>query len=169
MKQKFSATYIYLASVLALALDQFAKLIAIKKIPESGIFLFDFSFLSIKLELLKNSALAFGLDLPQTIIFSLTLSIIFILLILFFKLIKLKAFLTSLFFGIIIFSAISNLFDRIFHGGVIDFISIKFFNWPWPTFNLADAFITISVIGLIFGIMGISKTKYQRSNIESQI
>jgi signal peptidase II len=40
---------------------------------------------------------------------------------------------------------LGNLIDRLFRGYVIDFIDLGF----WPAFNVADASITVSVIGLI--------------------
>lgn len=45
---------------------------------------------------------------------------------------------------------ISNLFDRIFHGYVIDYID---FNINFPIFNLADSFIVIGIILLIIAIL----------------
>jgi signal peptidase II len=51
---------------------------------------------------------------------------------------------TIFFESIIIGGAISNIFDRISHGHVIDFISIKYIDLTIiPFFNLADAFIVI--------------------------
>ncbi|MEK6846425.1 MAG: signal peptidase II [Nanoarchaeota archaeon] len=41
--------------------------------------------------------------------------------------------------------ALGNLMDRWLRGFVIDFIDLKF----WPVFNVADAAITVSVIGLV--------------------
>ncbi len=41
--------------------------------------------------------------------------------------------------------ALSNLFDRLHYGCVIDFIDLKF----WPVFNLADIFICLGVFLLI--------------------
>jgi len=41
--------------------------------------------------------------------------------------------------------AVGNLISRIYLGHVIDFISFAF----WPSFNIADSFITIGAVGLI--------------------
>ncbi len=46
--------------------------------------------------------------------------------------------------------AIGNAIDRIYFGGVIDFIDFFLYNLHWPAFNLADIFITLGVILLLF-------------------
>ena len=46
--------------------------------------------------------------------------------------------------------AIGNAIDRIYFGGVIDFIDFFLYNFHWPAFNLADIFITLGVIVLLF-------------------
>ena len=46
--------------------------------------------------------------------------------------------------------AIGNAIDRIYFGGVIDFIDFFLYNLHWPAFNLADIFITFGVILLLF-------------------
>ena len=45
--------------------------------------------------------------------------------------------------------ALGNAVDRIYFGGVIDFIDIFMYNFHWPAFNFADIFITIGVFVLI--------------------
>ena len=45
--------------------------------------------------------------------------------------------------------AIGNAIDRIYFGGVIDFIDIFVYNFHWPAFNFADIFITVGVILLL--------------------
>ena len=45
--------------------------------------------------------------------------------------------------------AIGNASDRVYFGGVIDFIDFFIYNFHWPAFNLADIFITIGVFFLI--------------------
>ena len=44
--------------------------------------------------------------------------------------------------------AISNLYDRVFYGGVIDFLCFQFGLWQFPIFNGADIMIVCG-IGLI--------------------
>lgn len=51
----------------------------------------------------------------------------------------------QVFWALIIAGAVGNLIDRILYGFVIDFIDIIF----WPAFNIADAAITVGIIGLI--------------------
>jgi signal peptidase II len=58
----------------------------------------------------------------------------------------------NLSFSFIIGGALGNIFDRIVNGGVTDFIDIYYGSFRWPTFNLADFFITIGAI-LIIGEM----------------
>ena len=45
-------------------------------------------------------------------------------------------------FIMILSGTIGNIIDRIFNGGVIDFINFKF----WPVFNVADSLIFIGVV-----------------------
>ncbi len=53
--------------------------------------------------------------------------------------------------GLVIGGAAGNLVDRVarhYHGGVVDFIDLKY----WPTFNVADACITVGVIVLAWSL-----------------
>jgi len=45
--------------------------------------------------------------------------------------------------------ALSNLSDRFYYQGVVDFIVLSVDFWSWPVFNFADIFIVIG-IGLMF-------------------
>lgn len=49
-----------------------------------------------------------------------------------------------------------NLLDRIIYGYVIDYISVRIFNYDFPIFNLADIFIVVSVLLMV--IKGIKET-----------
>ena len=50
----------------------------------------------------------------------------------------------------IIGGALGNLFDRIVYKSVPDFIDIHFNEYHWFIFNVADIFITIGIVCLIF-------------------
>ena len=48
----------------------------------------------------------------------------------------------QLWLALLLSGLLSNLFERLFYGGVIDYINI----WIIPTFNLADLLIVVSII-----------------------
>jgi signal peptidase II len=45
--------------------------------------------------------------------------------------------------------AIGNVFDRLVHGYVVDFIQVHWHGWYFPAFNIADSGITIGAAGLL--------------------
>ena len=59
--------------------------------------------------------------------------------------IKEKEKLLQIFTGFILGATIGNLIDRLIFRHVIDFLDFRI----WPVFNIADSFITVSVIFLI--------------------
>ena len=59
-----------------------------------------------------------------------------------------KVFRSSL--GLISSGALGNAIDRVYFGGVIDFIDFFIYNFHWPAFNFADIFITVGVFLLLF-------------------
>ena len=59
---------------------------------------------------------------------------------------------------LILSASLSNLFDRIFYGGVLDFINIKVISgYSFPIGNLADILIVCSVTWLIIDLMFLEK------------
>ncbi|VFP88209.1 Lipoprotein signal peptidase [Candidatus Erwinia haradaeae] len=55
----------------------------------------------------------------------------------------------NIFYTLIIGGALGNLYDRIYHGFVIDFIDFYVGEWHFATFNIADSAICIGSILLI--------------------
>ena len=53
-------------------------------------------------------------------------------------------------FALIIGGSLGNLFDRIYYYAVPDFIDVHLGNFHWFIFNVADIFITVGIIGLMF-------------------
>jgi len=60
---------------------------------------------------------------------------------------------TSLGLALILGGALSNLFDRIRAGRVVDFLDVYFRNYHWPTFNLADSAIVVGAGFLVFHVI----------------
>ena len=58
---------------------------------------------------------------------------------------------TRLGYALIIGGALGNLVDRIIHGAVVDFISAHYAGYYWYVFNLADIWISLGVVLLIWG------------------
>ncbi|SHO55250.1 signal peptidase II [Vibrio quintilis] len=53
-------------------------------------------------------------------------------------------------YAMIIGGAVGNVFDRIVHGYVVDYLDFYWKNYHWPAFNLADSSICIGAAMLIF-------------------
>ena len=51
---------------------------------------------------------------------------------------------------IILGGSLGNLFDRLYYSAVPDFIDINYKGYHWFIFNVADIFISIGIICLIF-------------------
>ena len=55
--------------------------------------------------------------------------------------------------ALILGGALSNLFDRIRVGKVVDFLDVYFRNYHWPAFNLADSAIVVGAGFLILQVL----------------
>jgi len=101
--------------------------------------------------LVWNTGIGFGLASMEANIYYhiLTLIIIIVNTALIIILIKSKSIYNYL-FALIIGGSLGNLFDRIYYYAVPDFIDLHFGNYHWFVFNVADIFISIGIIGLIF-------------------
>ena len=108
-----------------------------------------FSFLNIYL--VWNSGIGFGLlSFDQLEMYNLmTILIIFINLLIVYLIIKSKD-KSAYFFSIILGGSLGNLFDRIYYSAVPDFIDISYKGYHWFVFNVADIFISLGIICLIF-------------------
>jgi signal peptidase II len=101
--------------------------------------------------LVWNTGIGFGLASMESNIFYhiLTIVIAIINIVLIYFLIKLKGIYTYL-IAIIIGGSLGNLFDRIYYYAVPDFIDLHLGNFHWFIFNVADIFITVGIIALVF-------------------
>ena len=114
--------------------------------------------------LVWNTGIGFGLASLESNVFyhSLTAIIAIINLILVVILFKSKgvyAFLIAMVIG----GSLGNLLDRMYYYAVPDFIDLHIGNFHWFVFNVADIFITIGIIGLVF--VELTKSKKISKNV----
>ena len=101
--------------------------------------------------LVWNTGIGFGLLSLEinTLYHILTIIITIVNFVLIFFLLKAKG-IYSYLFTFIIGGSLGNLFDRVYYYAVPDFIDIHLGSFHWYIFNVADIFITVGIIGLIF-------------------
>ncbi len=56
----------------------------------------------------------------------------------------------TIYYSFLIAGVLGNLLDRMLYKGVVDFLDFTIFSYNAPIFNLADTFIVISVILIVF-------------------
>ena len=105
----------------------------------------------LNLYLIWNKGIAFGLlSINESLIYnSISLVIALIILTILVMLIKsngLKRYSLILVLG----GSLGNLFDRVYYSAVPDFIDFHIGNLHWFIFNVADIFITLGIICLIY-------------------
>tara|TARA_B100000378_G_scaffold29546_1_gene22365 strand:- start:40 stop:510 length:471 start_codon:yes stop_codon:yes gene_type:complete len=101
--------------------------------------------------LVWNTGIGFGLiSLESNIMYHMLTAIILVInIVLIIFLIKSKG-IAAYLVALIIGGSLGNLFDRIYYYAVPDFIDLHFRDFHWFIFNVADIFITVGIIGLIF-------------------
>ena len=114
--------------------------------------------------LIWNDGIAFGLfsDNNQILYNIISSIILLIITILFYLMIKAKKF-KKFIYIIIIGGALGNLFDRIVNKSVPDFIDLHYQGFHWFIFNVADIFITIGVICLIYDEVFLEKNRNEHN------
>lgn len=125
--------------LLLISADIVSKFAAERYLDEPVVLIENF----LQLQKSTNSGIAFGLPFPNLVVVAVTPIVLFIVWKMLRKHLHEKPVRISLI--LICAGALGNLVDRIFRGAVLDFISFSF----WPSFNLADSYLTISVFLLI--------------------
>ena len=144
-------------SVLVIALDQVTKVWAVDALLGKAPIVvipgfFDFS-------LVYNTGAAFGLLASAPgwqnaffIVVAVAVSAF-----IFWSLLRAKAddVQTTIAFALIFGGAVGNVVDRVRQGYVVDFIHWFYQEWHWPTFNIADAAISVGAVLLVMDIVGL--------------
>lgn len=139
----FLTTFIFI-------LDRLSKLYIIK-IAETNNTVDIYLSPYLNLYLIWNKGIAFGLfSFEQSSIYNfVTILIVFITFVILIMIVKSNDY-RAYFLIFILSGSLSNLFDRINYSSVPDFIDFHINDFHWFIFNVADIFITIGVICLIF-------------------
>ena len=113
--------------------------------------------------LIWNKGIAFGLfSFNESFIYnSITGIIIMISIIILIMIYKNKGF-KKISLICILGGALGNIFDRIYYSAVPDFIDLHFNNFHWFVFNVADIFITLGIICLIFDEIFVNNKKNEK-------
>ena len=131
-------------------LDRATKTIILNIAEEAGrVDIYINSFLN--LFLVWNKGIGFGLlSFDQKFIYNGITIFIFLINLIIIYLIFTEKGLKTYFLLIILGGSLGNLFDRVYYSAVPDFIDLNYKGYHWFTFNVADIFITIGIICLIF-------------------
>jgi len=150
LKINFKKFFLYSGIVIfVFILDRISKIYILNLLETNNqVDIYIFSFL--KLYLIWNKGIAFGLfSFEQNSFYNfITILIIIINLVIIIMIIKSKD-IKAYFLIFILGGSLGNLFDRIYYSAVPDFIDFHINDFHWFIFNVADVFICLGVICLI--------------------
>ncbi len=162
----------FLTAILVLILDQWTKAWVVTSLSPS--------FIGPRISLIgnyltlyyiRNNGAAFSLFANSTVLVLLIAVAIGVIAYLYLRNINTGSVWYKLIFGLIIGGALSNLIDRVRHGGyVVDFISFNIpqFNFHFAIFNLADAAISVGVVLLFVTLLFGSVLKPEEASKKTQ-
>lgn len=146
MKNKIIRIIVIIVAIIVL-IDQMSKLII------TNLFTGTVGTEYLKIEIINNTGLAFGFN-DGNAKNAVIMVFVFVLIIRFIKeqldRIDKK---TAVSIGLVLGGGISNFFDRIFRGGVLDFIKI----YKFPIFNIADVIVIIGWLLLVIFLIDFSR------------
>lgn len=142
----------FLSAVFFVILDRVSKYLAIKYFKYNEVKILGEYF---KLSYAENPYIAFSLPLSGIFLKLLIIGIIIAISIYIIFLAKKKNFFEAGLLLIVVFSAVSNVFDRFVYGAVIDYFDLKYFT----VFNIADSVIVVSFA--IFIYYSLIQKKYE--------
>ena len=150
--------------ILIFSLDRLTKLYIIN-LAELNKFVDIYINPFLNLHLIWNTGIGFGLLSSNSNLFYnlITLLIVLINIVIIIMMFRYKNY--KFYLLLMVFSgSLGNLFDRIYYNAVPDFIDFHYEGFHWFIFNVADIFITIGVICLIFAELFLNKNKLTNEN-----
>ena len=143
--------FIYLGIVLVIFfLDRISKIYILNIAESREIVEINVNFF-LNFILVWNTGIGFGLlSFEHSTIYNFITVLIIIINLLIIYLIFKSYDLRAYFFILILGGSLGNLFDRVYYSAVPDFIDLNYKGYHWFIFNVADIFITLGIICLIF-------------------
>ena len=143
-------------SMLVIALDQFTKFLVLESLQlnQSITIWPDYFYFTY----IQNRGTAFGfmsdMDPVIRLPFFVTITVAAAFIVYSYqRVIKEENLLSRVALGLVWGGALGNLVDRLVYGKVIDFIDVRYDDFHWFVFNVADSFITVGLLYLVFEIV----------------
>lgn len=156
-KARLYDAFALVAALAVIALDQWTKFLVVENLspPESKP---DISLLGpyLVIRYIQNNGAAFSFFANSAILVVLILAAIAVVSYLYARMINSGPAIYKIILGMIVGGAAGNLIDRARHGGyVVDFLFFRIpeINFNFAIFNLADAFISVSVVLLFLLVL----------------
>ncbi len=148
--------------VICFTLDRLSKIYVLNILNNEGqVDFYINQYLNIYL--VWNTGIGFGLfSLEDNLYYNLFTLIIVIINLILLYLAFIETKIKSFFLMIILGGSLGNLFDRLYYKAVPDFIDFNYLGYHWFIFNVADIFITLGIISLIFYELLIYKTNNEK-------
>lgn len=149
----FTAIWQIAVTIVILLFDQLTKTYILKNISVGEVFgelpyVADYIFV-------KNTGAAFSILSNNTWLLS-AISVIFVIAVLIYRIVaKPKGVLLNIALVLFFAGALGNAIDRVAYGYVVDFISIKWFDFP--VFNIADMAIVMGAVTAVIYVMFFDK------------
>ena len=150
-KINFKKIFLNFITILIIFLsDRISKLYILKIAElENKVDIYITSYLN--LYLIWNKGIAFGLlSFNETLIYNIITLLIFILIIVIIIITLKSEGLKKYSLILVLGGSLGNFFDRVYYSAVPDFIDFHVNDFHWFIFNVADIFITLGIICLIY-------------------
>lgn len=140
--------FVLILALICILMDQFSKFLVVTFLKgTSGVQIIGET---LNFYYLENRGAAFGiLQNSQRIFTAITIVVLIVLFAVLVKYYQRTSRMLKFCLGLILGGTIGNFIDRIRLQYVVDFISVKIFNYNFAVFNLADSFIVIGTFLLI--------------------
>ena len=165
LKKQFSKKVIIYLLIISFAffLDRISKIYILNLAESSGAVNISLtSFLNFIL--VWNTGIGFGLfSFDGSTMYNLITILIVIVNLIIFYLMLTSDDIRGYLFSIILGGSLGNLFDRLYYSAVPDFIDFNYNNFHWFVFNVADIFISVGIMCLIF-----VELFFNKSNISNE-